>query len=81
MSVPFLVCCCSLLMMGVCKAKHLQFLSGVTPTSYWFGTFCWDFTNYLVPALVILIVFSAYQIDAYTNDLGAVFLVLVQFPH
>jgi ATP-binding cassette subfamily A (ABC1) protein 3 len=61
------------------NAKHLQFLSGVTPSCYWFGTFFWDLTNYLIPALIILILFAAFQIEVYTDDIGAIFLVLILY--
>ena len=45
--------------------------------SYWFATYTWDFINYLIPALVILIMFAAFSIEAYQDDLGVVFLMLV----
>lgn len=80
MSLPVVfVVMLSLMWFIVCKAKHLQFLSGVNPFSYWLGSLCWDFTNYMIPAVVILILFAAFQIDAYSDNLGAVFIILVQF--
>ena len=45
--------------------------------SYWFATYTWDFINYLVPALVILILFAAFQVESYQDELGVVFLMLV----
>lgn len=63
----------------VSKAKHLQFVSGVDAFSYWFATYTWDFINYLIPALVILIMFAAFSIEAYQDDLGVVFLMLILF--
>jgi ATP-binding cassette subfamily A (ABC1) protein 3 len=51
----------------------------VTPSCYWFGTFFWDLTNYLIPALIILILFAAFQIEVYTDDIGAIFLVLILY--
>ena len=59
------------------QAKHLQFVSGVDVFSYWFATYTWDFLNYLVPALGILILFAAFQVDSYKDELGTVFLMLV----
>ena len=59
------------------QAKHLQFVSGVDVFSYWFATYTWDFINYLVPALGILILFAAFQVDSYKDELGIVFLMLV----
>lgn len=63
----------------VSKAKHLQFVSGVDVFSYWFATYTWDLINYLVPALVILIFFAAFQVESYQNELGVVFLMLILF--
>ena len=45
--------------------------------SYWFATYTWDLLNYLVPALGILILFAAFQVDSYKDELGIVFLMLV----
>lgn len=59
------------------QAKHLQFVSGVDVFSYWFATYTWDFINYLVPALGILILFAVFQVDSYKDELGIVFLMLV----
>ncbi|XP_073229976.1 phospholipid-transporting ATPase ABCA3-like [Porites lutea] len=63
----------------VSKAKHLQFVSGVDVVSYWFATYTWDFINYLVPALGILILFAAFQVESYEDELGIVFLMLILF--
>ncbi|KAJ7352721.1 hypothetical protein OS493_034326 [Desmophyllum pertusum] len=63
----------------VSKAKHLQFVSGVDVFSYWFATYTWDFINYFFPALVILILFAAFQVDSYQEELGIVFLMLILF--
>ena len=60
------------------QAKHLQFVSGVHTTSYWLGNFAWDLLNAVVPILISLILFAAFQVDAYSGEgLGAVFLLFV----
>lgn len=59
------------------QAKHLQFVSGVDAVSYWLGTFTWDFINYLIPSITVLILIAAFQLDEYKDDLGTVFLMLV----
>lgn len=41
------------------KAKHMQFLSGVHPVNFWAATFVWDYLNYLVPAIGMLVLFFA----------------------
>ena len=62
----------------VLQAKHLQFVSGVHSTSYWTATFAWDLINALLPIVVSVILFAAFQVEAYTGDgLAAVFFLLV----
>lgn len=62
-------------------AKHLQVVSGVGPVAYWSSTFIWDMINYLIPVLVILVIFAAFQTDAYVNEnrLGIVFVVFLLY--
>lgn len=59
------------------QAKHLQFVSGVNAVSFWLATYTWDFLNYLIPMLGVFIMFAAFQVDSYSDDLGTVFLLLV----
>ncbi len=60
------------------QAKHLQFVSGVFPSSYWLATFAWDLLNALVPVIVSVILFAAFQVDAFTGEgLAAIFVLLV----
>lgn len=60
------------------QAKHLQFVSGVHTTSYWLANFAWDLLNAAVPIIITLILFAAFQVDAYSGEgLGAVFLLFV----
>ena len=60
------------------KAKHIQFVSGVSPFSYWISSFVWDMINYSIPCIVILILFAGFQIPAYVGGsrLGVVILQL-----
>ncbi|KAL8603343.1 hypothetical protein ACOMHN_039706 [Nucella lapillus] len=62
-------------------AKHLQVVSGVGPLAFWLASFAWDLVNYLVPCLVLLIVFAGFQVEAYTEEgnLGLVLLFLIMF--
>lgn len=62
-------------------AKHLQVVSGVGPVAYWSSTFVWDIINYTIPVLLILVVFAAFQTDAYVNEnrLGIVFLIFMLY--
>ena len=49
------------------KAKHAQFVSGVDPFSYWHSAFTWDLINYLIPALSILVLVSAFDVPAFSG--------------
>ncbi|XP_012941784.1 ATP-binding cassette sub-family A member 3 [Aplysia californica] len=49
-------------------SKHMQIVSGVGPITYWLPTFLWDFINYIIPSLLLLVVFAAYQKTAYLDD-------------
>ncbi|XP_067683603.1 phospholipid-transporting ATPase ABCA3-like [Haliotis asinina] len=62
-------------------AKHLQVVSGVGPSVFWLSNLAWDFINYIIPCLVLLPVFAAFQTDAYVLDhrLGLVFLVFIVY--
>ncbi|KAM9107413.1 retinal-specific phospholipid-transporting ATPase ABCA4 isoform 2-T3 [Megaptera novaeangliae] len=50
------------------KAKHLQFVSGVSPTTYWLTNFLWDIMNYTVSAALVVGVFIGFQKKAYTSS-------------
>ncbi|XP_046358771.2 phospholipid-transporting ATPase ABCA3-like [Haliotis rufescens] len=62
-------------------AKHLQIVSGVGPFVFWLSNLAWDYINYLIPSLLLLIVFAGFQSPAYTEDgrLGIVFLILLVY--
>ena len=47
------------------KAKHVQFVSGVDPISYWSSAYTWDMINFFVPALSILVLIAAFDVPAY----------------
>uniref|UniRef100_G3UHV9 P-type phospholipid transporter n=1 Tax=Loxodonta africana TaxID=9785 RepID=G3UHV9_LOXAF len=49
------------------KAKHLQFVSGVSPTTYWLTNFLWDIMNYAVSAGLVVGIFIGFQKKAYTS--------------
>uniref|UniRef100_A0ABK0KWE8 Rho GTPase activating protein 29 n=1 Tax=Rattus norvegicus TaxID=10116 RepID=A0ABK0KWE8_RAT len=51
----------------VTKAKHLQFISGVSPTTYWMTNFLWDIMNYAVSAGLVVGIFIGFQKKAYTS--------------
>ncbi|XP_071958198.1 phospholipid-transporting ATPase ABCA3-like isoform X2 [Antedon mediterranea] len=62
------------------KAKHLQFVSGVDPLSYWGATFVWDVCNFAIVFVGIIIMFAAFNLDAYGgSNLGTVALLFLLF--
>ncbi|XP_028395322.1 ATP-binding cassette sub-family A member 3-like [Dendronephthya gigantea] len=62
-------------------AKHVQFVSGVDPFSYWTASWAWDLINFTFPCICIIILFACFDVPAYTggNRLGIVFLVLILY--
>lgn len=62
-------------------AKHVQFVSGVDPLSYWTSAWCWDLINFLFPCVCVVILFACFNVPAYTGAvrLGIVFLVLILY--
>ena len=63
----------------VLQVKHLQFLSGIHSSSYWLASYAWDLLNTLIPIVLIVIIFAAFQVDTYRSSqvLGAIFILLV----
>lgn len=52
----------------VTSAKHLQFVSGVHAINYWMSTFVWDMINFMIPGLIIVIIFAAFDISGFIDD-------------
>ncbi|KAI3376454.1 hypothetical protein L3Q82_016915 [Scortum barcoo] len=63
------------------KAKHLQFVSGVNPTVYWLANFAWDMCNYIIPCIIVIVIFLCFQQKAYVSpaNLPALILLLVLY--
>nr|XP_046264870.1 retinal-specific phospholipid-transporting ATPase ABCA4-like [Scatophagus argus]XP_046264871.1 retinal-specific phospholipid-transporting ATPase ABCA4-like [Scatophagus argus] len=51
----------------VTKAKHLQFVSGVSPVVYWVANFFWDMVNYSVSTAMVVGIFMAFDKKCYTS--------------
>lgn len=51
----------------VSNAKHLQFVSGMDPVTYWLANFSWDLFNYALPALICVFIFLAFSLPSYTG--------------
>ncbi|CAK9057747.1 ATP-binding cassette sub-family A member 7 [Durusdinium trenchii] len=59
------------------NGKHQQLLTGVSPLMYWFGNYCWDLVNFLLPLVVCVLIFLSFQVMAYSGDnLPAIIVVL-----
>ncbi|XP_028282913.1 retinal-specific ATP-binding cassette transporter-like [Parambassis ranga] len=51
----------------VTKAKHLQFVSGVSPLVYWVANFFWDMVNYSLSTAMVVGIFIAFDKKCYTS--------------
>jgi ATP-binding cassette subfamily A (ABC1) protein 3 len=49
------------------KAKHMQFLGGVRVGMFWGSAILFDFLNYLVPALTIVVVFAGFNVEEFSG--------------
>ncbi|XP_046855024.1 phospholipid-transporting ATPase ABCA1-like [Xenia sp. Carnegie-2017] len=60
---------------GTNGAKHVQFVSGVDPISYWTASWLWDMVNFTLPCIGVVILFACFNVPAYTEGyrLGIVF--------
>ena len=52
------------------KAKHLQFVSGVDPISYWTSSYLWDMVNFMLPCIGILILFAVFDEAAFKGNVS-----------
>ncbi|NXK26592.1 ABCA4 protein, partial [Arenaria interpres] len=59
----------------VTKAKHLQFVSGVSPVIYWLTNFMWDIVNYALSAGMVVVIFTGFNKKAYTSPTNLPVLV------
>ncbi|XP_063062860.1 retinal-specific phospholipid-transporting ATPase ABCA4-like [Engraulis encrasicolus] len=65
----------------VTQAKHLQFVSGVSPFIYWVANFLWDMVNYTVSAGLVVAIFVAFDKKCYTSptNLNALITLLLLY--
>ncbi|XP_008843584.1 ATP-binding cassette sub-family A member 3 isoform X3 [Nannospalax galili] len=50
------------------QAKHVQFVSGVHVATFWLSALLWDLISFLIPSLLLLVVFRAFDVHAFTRD-------------
>ena len=48
--------------------KHVQFVSGVDPFSYWTASWAWDLVNFTFPSICIIILFACFDVPAYAGN-------------
>jgi len=48
----------------ISKSKHLQLVSGVNMTSYWFSTYLWDMSLFFLLTVLTMLVFLAYGTES-----------------
>uniref|UniRef100_A0AAY4CP07 P-type phospholipid transporter n=1 Tax=Denticeps clupeoides TaxID=299321 RepID=A0AAY4CP07_9TELE len=63
----------------VTKAKHLQFVSGVSPLVYWVANFFWDMVNYTISTAMVVAIFVAFDKKCYTSPANLPALVALLF--
>uniref|UniRef100_A0A3Q3W540 P-type phospholipid transporter n=1 Tax=Mola mola TaxID=94237 RepID=A0A3Q3W540_MOLML len=51
----------------VTQAKHLQFVSGVSPLVYWMANFLWDMVNYTISAAMVVEIFIFFNKKCFTS--------------
>ncbi|KAL7057439.1 hypothetical protein AAHC03_019316 [Spirometra sp. Aus1] len=62
-------------------SKSLQFMSGLNRTIYWLSTYIWDVCNFLVPVILIVLIFLAFNEEAYVgrDSVGGFIAIMVIF--
>ncbi|XP_074866754.1 phospholipid-transporting ATPase ABCA3 [Carettochelys insculpta] len=59
------------------KAKHVQFVSGVYVANFWLSALLWDLINFLIPCALMLVIFQAFDVRAFTQDSHLVDIMLI----
>uniref|UniRef100_A0A8D2E232 ABC transporter domain-containing protein n=1 Tax=Sciurus vulgaris TaxID=55149 RepID=A0A8D2E232_SCIVU len=69
-SIAFIASSFSLLTVSerVCKAKHIQFVSGAYIGIFWLSALFWDFIVFLVSSSLLLVVFYVCNVKAFLED-------------
>ncbi|XP_006914256.2 ATP-binding cassette sub-family A member 17 [Pteropus alecto] len=63
------------------QAKHVQFVSGVYIATFWLSALLWDLISFLIPTLLLLVVFLYQNEEAFTHqeNIPAVVLMLMLY--
>ncbi|KAG7378543.1 hypothetical protein PHYPSEUDO_009936 [Phytophthora pseudosyringae] len=54
------------------NSKHQQLVSGVGINSFWTANYLWDFTVFLIPAVIALVLIQAYDLSTLTGSSSCV---------
>ncbi|XP_040604164.1 ATP-binding cassette sub-family A member 17 isoform X2 [Mesocricetus auratus] len=49
------------------KSKHMQFVSGVSAVAFWLSALLWDLISFLVPTLLLVLLFLWYKEEAFAH--------------
>ena len=64
----------------VTKAKHMQLLSGVQIAVFWGSSLAFDAANLLLPTIINVILFAAFDYEAFAGDrLGTIFVLFMVY--
>jgi len=65
----------------VSKVKHLHFVSGVKPPTYWTAAFLWDLTMYTLSAILCIFIFLIFDAKAYISEenLGPLVILMLLY--
>ena len=61
------------------NVKHLQFVSGVSITSYWTTFYIFDLCVYMIPLFGAIGLILAFEIESFVLNIDAVFIVLLGY--
>ncbi|XP_056143491.1 phospholipid-transporting ATPase ABCA3 isoform X2 [Lampris incognitus] len=59
------------------KSKHVQQVSGVYLSNFWFSALLWDLVNFLLPCVLMLVVFQAFAVKAFVEESHLVDVLLL----
>ncbi|CAF1005228.1 unnamed protein product, partial [Didymodactylos carnosus] len=63
----------------VTTSKHLQFVSGVKGIMYWVSNYAWDIVNFIVSLIFCVIIFLAFNVQAYVRKENLLCLIVLLF--
>jgi len=60
----------------------VQFVSGADEYSYWLSAFAWDCINMILPTILIIIIFAAFNLDQFQGEQmgNLIVLLIIGFP-